>query len=113
MVSSNNNEDKRDTPEYSLDQIRLLAGFRQIEYRGRGVGIDIASLGYNMEDVCQCLIALQKHHFAHSIWYSNFPRWHDVYKLQYSGNDGVNHDLYIKLRLSKDCVLIELCSFHP
>lgn len=104
---------KRETPEYSLDQIRRLAGFRQIEYRGKKVPRDVASLGYNMEDVCQCLISLQKHHFVHSIWYGNFPRWHDVYKLHFTDDSGIKHDLYIKLRLSKDCVLIELCSFHP
>ncbi len=104
--------EKRDAPEYSLDAVRRLAEFRQIEYRGRKVPRDVARLGFNLDDVCQCLQTLQAHHFAHSVRYENFRRWHDVYKPRYQMSDGRAIDLYIKLRLSRDCIVIELCSFH-
>lgn len=112
MVSSGAKAEKRNDPEYSLDAIRRLARFQQVEYRGRKVPRDVASLGYDLNDVCQCLISLQHDHFSHSERYENFPRWHDVYKVRHVGQDGIEHNLYIKLRLDRDCVVIELCSFH-
>lgn len=104
--------EKKDAPEYSLDGIRRLAEFRQVEYRGKKVLRDIASLGLDLEEVCLCLQTLQPHHFAHAVRYDNFPRWHDVYKTRYRTRDDRELDLYVKLRLSRDCVVIELCSFH-
>lgn len=104
--------EKRDAPEYSLDAIRRLAGFGQVEYRGKKVQSDVARLDLHLDGVCQCLQTLQPDHFAHSLRYDNFPRWHDVYKCCYRTDDGRDIDLYIKLRLSRDCVVIELCSFH-
>jgi hypothetical protein len=104
--------EKRDAPEYSLDAIRRLAEFEQVEYRGKKVPYDVARLEFDLDDVCHCLQTLQAHNFAHSIRYENFPRWHDVYKLSYRKSHGRSIDLYIKLRLSRDCVVIELCSFH-
>ena len=104
--------EKRNAPEYSLDAIRRLAESGHIEYRGKRVPRHIAQLGFILDDVRDCLQKLQSHHFAHSIWYENFPCWHDVYKPTYRARDGRTINLYIKLRLNRDCVLIELCSFH-
>ena len=73
---------------------------------------DVAQLRFNLDDVLDCLQKLQSHHFAHSIWYESFPRWHDVYKPVYRARDGRTINLYIKLRLNRDCVVIQLCSFH-
>jgi hypothetical protein len=112
MVDSGTPE-RRDEPAYSLDGIRRLAGFSQVEYRGKKVLRDVAGLGYRFEDVCHCLLALQAEDFSHSERYENFPCWHDVYKIRHTGRDGKIHRLYIKLRTSVDCVTIELCSFHP
>lgn len=111
MVDPGSGEKKHE-PDYSLGAIRRLAGFRQIEYRGKKVPRDVASLGMDLEEVSRCLQALQEHHFAHSIRYENFRRWHDVYRMRYRTTDDRLLDLYIKLRLSHDCVVIELCSFH-
>lgn len=80
--------EKRNAPEYSLDAVRRLAESGHVEYRGRQIQGRIAQLGFNLEDVLDCLQKLQPHHFAHSIWYENFPRWHDVYKPRYRARDG-------------------------
>lgn len=112
MVSPSEKE-RRDEAEYSLDGIRRLAEFGQIELRGRRQRRHLAELDYQLEDVCECLIALQEHHFSHSERYENVRLWHDVYKICHTGRDGVTHDMYIKMRLDRDCIVIELCSFHP
>ncbi|MDZ7788918.1 MAG: type II toxin-antitoxin system MqsR family toxin [Xanthomonadales bacterium] len=104
--------EKKQSPDYSLDAIRRLASFGQIEYRGKKVPRDVATLGMDLNEVCLCLQTLQEHQFAHSIRYDNFLRWHDVYKMRYQTRDDRSLDLYIKLRLDRECVVIELCSFH-
>jgi len=106
-------EGRRNEAEYSLDGIRRLAGFGQIELRGRRLRRHLAELDYQLDDVCHCLVCLQQHHFSHSERYEDDRRWHDVYKMRHTGRDGVTHDIYIKLRLDRDCIVIELCSFHP
>ena len=112
MVSTERKE-RRNEAEYSLDGIRRLAGFKQIELRGRRLRRHLGELGYELDDLCDCLVSLQKHHFSHSERYHNYRRWHDVYKMRHAGKDGVSHDMYIQLRLDRDCIVIELCSFHP
>ena len=112
MVSSESKE-RRDEAKYSLDGIRRLAGFQQIELRGRRQRRHVAELNYELADLCHCLVCLQEHHFSHSERYANDRHWHDVYKMRHTGKDGVTHDMYIKLRLDRGCIVIELCSFHP
>lgn len=111
MVNPINGE-KRDAPEYSLDAIRRLAESGHVEYRGKKIRRDVAELRFNLDDVLDCLQKLQSHHFAHSIWYESFSLWHDVYKPRYRARDSRTIDLYIKLRLNRNCVVIQLCSFH-
>ena len=111
MVSPADGEKSHD-PRYSLDAIHRLAGFGQIEYRGKKVPRDVAALGLGLEDVCECLQALRAADFAHSVWYNTVARWHDVYKTRYRPAGGGMLDLYIKLRLDDRCIVIELCSFH-
>lgn len=112
MVNSSVTE-RRAGAEYSLDHIRRLAEFGSVELRGKRLRCHLAELNYELGDVCQCLVSLQKHHFSHSERYENFPKWHDVYKIRHCGRDGLTHDMYIKLRLDRDCIVIDLCSFHP
>ncbi len=111
MVSPYCGEKKHDSC-YSLEAIHRLAGFQQIEYRGRNVPRDVASMGLGIEDVRDCLQNLRAADFAHSIWYDTVKRWHDVYTPKYRVKDGRYLDLYIKLRLDDKCIVIQLCSFH-
>lgn len=104
--------ERRHDAEYSLEQVHRLASFGQVDLRGIKIRQDLVDLGYELDDLCQCLAELERHHFRHSERYENFTRWHDVYKKRHTGPDGQTRNLYIKLRLSRDCITIEMCSFH-
>ncbi|HET7370999.1 MAG TPA: type II toxin-antitoxin system MqsR family toxin [Gammaproteobacteria bacterium] len=103
----------KDEPDYSLDGVHRLAGFRQIAYAGKRVMRHVDELGFNLDDIGDCLASLQPLDFHRSERYTAKGRWHDVYLLRYRGSSGPTHDLYIKFRLNTECVLIDLCSFHP
>lgn len=73
---------------------------------------DIANIDYGIEDVCNCLSSLTEEHFINAEKYPGSRRWLDVYRIQWrlSGRD--YDDLYIKLSLDNNCLIIELRSFH-
>ena len=104
--------DNRTYPTYALEQIQRLAGTRDVGYGTRKAQVDAQNLSYTIEDICECLQALSTNHFHHSEKYPGFPIWHDVYLISYSGPSGCIDELYVKLKLSKDCVLVTLTSFH-
>lgn len=103
----------RNQAEYGLDGVHRLAGFNQVVFTSRRVHRHVDNLGYLHEDVCAKLLELRECHFHHSENYLTNSRWHDVYFLPHPVAGFPDERLYIKLRVSNDCVSIELCSFHP
>jgi hypothetical protein len=73
----------------------------------------VESLDYGLDDVCTRLCALCEEDFHRSERYESDVRWHDVYFLHHPVAANPDERLYIKFRISRDCVWIELCSFHP
>lgn len=102
---------RKDKPEYSLDRLHELARLRQVEYLGT-CERDIVNLGYDLDAVCLCLECLSANDFDHSERYSEKTSWRDVYLTRYRGPADCIDDLYIKLRLDRDCIVIYLHSFH-
>lgn len=106
--------EKRSAAEYALSALHRLAGYRQIVYVGRRVQRHIEDgLGLGPDAVCDLLSSLQVTNFQHAERYHDDVRWHDVYLLPYPCAADPRRTLYIKFRLSRDLVLIQLCSFHP
>lgn len=105
-------DERRTTSEYSLARVHELAAVGKVSYAGRNVERDVENLGYPPEYVAQCLQTLNKCHFQECIRYGNGVPWMDVYKVRYPSPKGHLDDLYIKLKLDRDCVLISLNSFH-
>lgn len=109
--------DRKDKPEYSLRRIYELAEGKQFEYVGN-CERDVANLSYSREDVAACLLSLTPSHYTHSERYSEKGSWRDVYVTRHprpmtDGDDEKRwDDLYIKLRLDSDCIVIYLHSFH-
>ena len=112
MVSQPAAETKTDC-EYSLDGLRRLAGFQQVQYMSSRVTRHVSNLGMSLDDVCNLLKVLHPSNFHCSERYQNNPRWHDVYLLPHPVPLNPQERLYIKFRVNRDCVLVELCSFHP
>lgn len=112
MVNPNVTETK-DEPDYSLEGVHRIAGFQQVVYVARRVQRHVNDLGYQLDDVCALLCALHESHFHRSERYENDSRWHDVYLLPHPVPSNPGERLYIKFRLTRDCVYIDLCSFHP
>ncbi len=112
MVTHREKETK-DEPEYSLQAVHRLAGFRQIHYAGTRVQRHVANLGYNLDDVGRLLGTITPDDFQHSERYLDHPNWHDVYFLRHPVVADPAERLYIKFRLSNDCLYVDLCSFHP
>ncbi len=111
MVNSVTERDR--FPRYSLERIRELASSEKVVYCGTRVGIDIGNLGLNLEAVCNCIAQLDAAaHFRHSERYAADGPWHDVYGCAWSASGGPADDLYIKLRLGRSCLIVDLCSFH-
>ncbi|MBS0571550.1 MAG: type II toxin-antitoxin system MqsR family toxin [Proteobacteria bacterium] len=99
--------------EYSLEGLHRLAGFKQVAFMSRRVQRHIENLGYGLDEVCAKLCALDASNFHRSENYEDDSRWHDVYFQAHPVPSNANERLYIKFRVSRDCVWIELCSFHP
>lgn len=110
MVSQD--QERRDYPCYLLDQIRTLAATGCVRYAGTRVTLDVDNLGFGLDEVCACLSSLAEDHFCHSERYQPGGRWHDVYRRAWSARAGVVDDLYIKLRLGRNCLIVDVCSFH-
>jgi Motility quorum-sensing regulator, toxin of MqsA len=115
MVTSGT--ERKDSPSCSLQRIQELASQEAVAYGSSTVEIDISNLRYSHEDVCECLRVLAPEDFSHAERYGPKQVWLDVYKISMEFPDErgriFTDELYIKLKLDKDCVTVVLMSFHP
>jgi hypothetical protein len=105
--------EKRDDAEYSLDAVHRLAKASSVVLESRRVLRHVENLQYGIDDVNRLLQCLRRDHFLHAERYVDDQRWHDVYRLPHPVALNPNEHLYIKFRLNRDCIVIQLCSFHP
>ncbi|MBK5963166.1 hypothetical protein CCR95_03435 [Thiocystis minor] len=115
MVTKNDQDptpERRNEAEYSLSRVRELAKLGCVSYGSKNVQRDIENLPYVLEDVQKCLQLLRDCHFHHTERYAPGEPWLDVYHVAYPGPTGVVDELYIKLKLDRDCILVVLASFH-
>lgn len=102
-------------PQYNLKEVKKAAEAHRVEYRGRKVQRDIANLGYEFEDVVECLMRLSKRCFYKTYHYDNNQPPDDAYRYFNSrpGELGKKPDeLYIKFCLLDGTLIIDLGSFH-
>jgi hypothetical protein len=104
--------EQRAYPCYSLDRIRELATDGCVRYAGTRVSIDVDNLGLLLDDVCACLASLDASCFHGSERYVEEGPWHDIYRCTWGPVGRRPDNLYIKLRLGRTCLIIDLCSFH-
>ena len=112
MVSED--PERRNNSEYSLDAIHRLAKSGNVNYGSPKVQRDVDNLDYSLEDVCECLQSLSNDNYYESVNYGDHKGWLDVYLCNWplrSTESSV--ELYIKLKLNRDCITIVLASFHP
>lgn len=105
-------DDTRDYPNYSIQRIRELAASGHVRYMSTRVEQDIENLEFNPDDVHQCVANIEESHFQNSIRYAGRNYWLDVYHITCQGRTAYQDELYIKLKLNRNCVWIELASFH-
>lgn len=105
--------EKRNAPEYSLEGVYRAAAIGQVYYTSTRVQRHVDDLCLTDGEVWELLSQLRPEHFDCSIRYEQFRKWHDVYLLPHPVPANPSERLYIKFRLDRDCVWIELCSFHP
>ncbi len=98
--------------EYDLAKVKAAAQQLNIEYRGRKVTRDVANLGYNLDDVANCLCQLTPNEFCKTHTYrGQLPD--DEYICMYKKDSETPLDkLYIKFSIVDDCLVIDLASFH-
>ncbi len=104
--------EKKPHADYSLGRVAELAARESVRYAFTRVASDIENLGYALADVCECLGGLRPEDFSHSERYRPHLPWHDVYKTRWTLPDKPTDALYIKFRMDRDLLIIELCSFH-
>lgn len=99
--------------EYDLKLVKEAARNGNIEYRGLKVSTDIANLGYEFSDVCNCLMLIDPSDFDKTHTYANSPPY-DSYICRYKKNvdEELFDELYIKFCLFDDYLEIDLASFH-
>jgi len=107
-----NETERRPTSEYALTRIRELAAGGCVRYLSRSVQRDVENLSYAPEDVHKCLQTLNDCHFHHAERYPPARLWFDVYLVPFAGPAGMLDELYVKLKLNRDCIYVELASFH-
>lgn len=105
-------DETRNDREYSLDRIRELAKSGCVRYLSTRVQQDIENLEFSPNDVHQCLERLEDRHYQKSIKYVDRKHWLDIYHITCQGQTDNQDNLYIKLKLNRDCIWIELASFH-
>ena len=101
--------------EYLLEDVKVAARAARIQYRGRNVQRDIANLGYDLNNVIDCLMQLSESNFRKTHIYKEGAPPDDDYTCQYTrqvDGEGVTDELYIKFCLVDDCLMIDLGSFH-
>lgn len=100
--------------EYSLKDVREAAQQLNIEYRGRKVQRDIANLGYDIHDVANCLCTLTEDDFRKTHYREVGPP-DDDYICRFTkfvGDDKQVDELYVKFCLIKNCLVVDIASFH-
>lgn len=105
-------EERRDRPEYSLQRIREIAAQGKVQYLSSRVTMDVENLEFTPDDVHECLRALEAKHFRGSVRYEGSRAWLDEYLICCKGQRDSSDNLYIKLKLDRDCIWIYLASFH-
>ncbi|WP_111747854.1 type II toxin-antitoxin system MqsR family toxin [Salinisphaera orenii] len=110
MVS--NDEQRREYPSYSLDEVQRLAARGRVNFATRKVDCDVQDLDYTLDEVCRCLTALNPGHFKESILYPDTAKWVDVYRINHDGPSQDSDRLYIKLRIGRNAISVQLFSFH-
>lgn len=103
----------RDYAQYSLDRIHELAASGCVYFYNRSVQHDVDKFGYDFDEVCTCLQLLKASNFERAGRYGDASIWHDVYTLEHQAPAGYVDRLYIKLSLSKSCLVVNIFSFHP
>lgn len=105
---------KRKTSEYSLEAVHRLAQRGRMVYGSRKARKDAENLDYMPLDVCECLRNLEPRHYIESICYRD-NEWFDIYLCNWLApisTQNVFDNLYIKLKLYRNCTEIFLASFH-
>lgn len=99
-------------PKYNLAFVHEAARLNKVEYNGRKVQVDIQNLEYELEDVVKCLLQLTESDF-HQTHYYGKSQIFDAYQCLYKKSTNANKDnLYIKLRLNDEMLILEIGSFH-
>jgi len=109
---ADNDEQKRSRAEYSLNRVRELASNGAVRYGSNRVFLDTENLEYAPSDVHQCLACLEQRNYRGSVRYAGQRFWWDEYLITYVSPSGHQDDLYIKLKLDRDCITVVLGSFH-
>lgn len=104
--------EKYATPRYSLQAMQDLTAIGAIAYAGPTVERDIQNLGYSDDDVCHCIRILNSSDFRESAYFDDTRIWCDVYRITVRAFDRHSDDLYIKLKLNRNCTQVVICSFH-
>ncbi|EGQ9837187.1 TPA: type II toxin-antitoxin system MqsR family toxin [Vibrio vulnificus] len=100
--------------EYSLEDVKRAAQQLNIEYRGRKVYRDAANLGYEIQDVADCLCRLTERDFKKT-HYREVGLPDDEYICRYTkvvDDEERVDELYVKFCLIEDCLVVDLASFH-
>lgn len=105
-------EERRDRAEYSLKRIREMAAQGNVRYLSSRVTMDVENLEFTPDNVHECLRALEEKHFRGSVRYEGSRVWLDEYLITCKGQRDISDNLYIKLKLDRDCIWIYLASFH-
>jgi hypothetical protein len=103
--------ERKDSPTYALTRVKELAASESVSLTGRSTR-DSQDLGYSFEEVCRCVSELEPQDFDHSVRYETNWFWFDVYKMRNQTSRRRIDDLYIKIRLNRDCILVTVHSFH-
>lgn len=104
--------ERHDYPSYALERVHSLARRGNVCYLFRSTRRDIENLGYGLDDICTCLMAIQENDFDHAESYSDMLGRYDVYHTILITSRGYVDRPYIKFRISKTMMYIELASFH-
>ena len=103
-------------PVYSLCDVQKAVREGKIEYRGRKVRQNIEDLGYEFEDVKNCLLSLTECNFRKTHCREGEIPDDDDYVIKYckklNDDDSRIDELYIKFCLVDECLCINIGSFH-
>lgn len=106
---------RKGSREYSLSRVRELAEGQNVLYaHSKKATKDIEDrLNFSFKDVCDRIAMLRKEHYQESLNYGDRKGWLDVYLIPLDSYLGNTENLYIKLKLDRDCCQVIVISFHP